>query len=1094
MPAVPAEQAEQPAQSAQPEQPPAPLPEKKPVSSYGAAQITVLEGLDAVRRRPGMYIGDTSLRGLHHLVWEIVDNSIDEALAGYCTKIKVLINPDNSVVVYDNGRGIPVDIHPKLGIPAVEVALTKLHAGGKFDKETYKVSGGLHGVGLSVVNALSVELIVQVKRDGKVHVQKYARGKPTTTLEVTGETQETGTIVQFMPDPMIFSDTLFHYDILAKRLRELAFLNRGIEIELVDERGSEAEKRHDLFKYEGGIKEFVAYLDINKQPLHEVIYFESTRSDVVVEVALRYNSGYQENVFSFVNNINTIEGGTHLSGFKTALTRILNNVAREISNGKDLKLTGEDVKEGLTAVISIKVQEPLFEGQTKTKLGNSEVLGIVSSLVHDQLTIYFGEHPAVGKNIVAKCLDAARAREAARKTRELMRRKNALEGAGLPGKLADCSSRDPVTSELYLVEGDSAGGCFSGDTEVALVDGRNISFKQLTKEWQEKKRNFCYTITEKGEIGVEEIKHPRIMRKNATVIKVILDNDQEIICTPDHRFMLRDGNYKMAKDLAGGESLMPLRRKISEIGGKITIKGYEMVYDVSQEKWIFTHLLADLWNVREGVYSNEPNLHRHHLDFYKSNNNPTNLIRLSKAQHLALHRDHVQKTLHTEETKEKCRQLKQTKEFREMMSQRMREPQTRKILSEQAKKQWEDGNYKKFMVEKYLEFYYGNKEYRQRTLRRLENEQEKYWSNPQNREQQAERVSRYFEQNPEKKDNLRKIAQKQWEDQELLTWRREETRKQWTDDFRKKRTETYNQTYYTHTIKALRAIFDEFDNLLLEEYDLYRKQSKNKNLLCFDTFVNKFFSGDADRAIEAVANYNHKVMKIAEEKVAMDVYDLEVPHTHNFALASGVFVHNSAKMGRDREFQAILPLRGKILNVEKARLHKVMENKEILAMIAALGTSVGEDFTIEKLRYHKIIIMTDADVDGSHIMTLLLTFFYRYMKPLIERGCVYIAMPPLYRLQKNKQVQYVYSDGEKERVVAEMGEGVAIQRYKGLGEMNAEQLWDTTMDPSTRALKKVEIEDAIAADQMFTILMGDEVEPRREFIEKHSKDVANLDV
>lgn len=632
-------------------------PEQKPSpSSYGAAQITVLEGLDAVRKRPGMYIGDTSLRGLHHLVWEIVDNSIDEALAGYCNKIKVIVQKDNSITVADNGRGIPVDIHPKLGIPAVEVALTKLHAGGKFDKESYKVSGGLHGVGLSVVNALSMELHIQVKRDGKVHYQKYERGKPVTTLQVTGDTTERGTIVQFKPDSEIFPETIFHYDILAKRLRELAFLNRGIEIELVDDR----ENRQDLFKYQGGIREFVTYLDQNKQPLHEAIYFEGTRSDVVVEVALRYNSSYQENVFSFVNNINTIEGGTHLSGFKTALTRVLNNVAKDMSKDKELKLTGEDVKEGLTAIVSVKVPEPLFEGQTKTKLGNSDVFGIVSSLVHDQLTLYFGEHPSTGKNIVGKCLDAARAREAARKARELMRRKSALEGAGLPGKLADCSSRDPAKCELYLVEGDSAGG--------------------------------------------------------------------------------------------------------------------------------------------------------------------------------------------------------------------------------------------------------------------------------------------------------------------------------------------------------------------------------------------------------------------------------------------------SAKGGRDREFQAILPLRGKILNVEKARLHKVMENKEILAMIAALGTSVGDEFTIERLRYHKIIIMTDADVDGSHIMTLLLTFFYRYMKPLVEHGYIYIAMPPLYRLQKGKQVKYVYSDHEKERSLAELGEGVNIQRYKGLGEMNAEQLWDTTMDPSVRALKKVEIEDAIAADQMFTILMGDEVEPRRDFIEKHSKDVVNLDV
>ncbi len=634
---------------------PAALP--TPKKEYGAAQIQVLEGLEAVRKRPGMYIGDTGIRGLHHLVWEIVDNSIDEALAGFCTKIAVIVHKDNSITVSDNGRGIPVDVHPKYNMTALQVALTKLHAGGKFDKESYKVSGGLHGVGLSVVNALSIILEVQVKRHGKVHYQKYSQGNPLNEVTVTGETTENGTIVHFQPDAEIFTETVFHYDILAKRLRELAFLNKGIEVELVDEREQD---KHDLFKYEGGIKQFVEYVDQNKQPLHSVIYFEKSKDNIIVEIALRYNSSYQENVFSFVNNINTIEGGTHLSGFKTALTRVLNNFAKKIFNGKEMKLTGEDMKEGLTTVISVKVPEPLFEGQTKTKLGNSDVFGVVSSVVNDELNTYFQENPTSVKTIIGKCIDAARAREAARNARELTRRKGALDGAGLPGKLADCSSRDPAKCEIFIVEGDSAGG--------------------------------------------------------------------------------------------------------------------------------------------------------------------------------------------------------------------------------------------------------------------------------------------------------------------------------------------------------------------------------------------------------------------------------------------------SAKQGRDREFQAILPLRGKILNVEKARLHKIMENREIIAMIIALGTGVGEEFDLAKLRYDKVIIMTDADVDGSHIMTLLLTFFYRHMGPLVEKGHVYIAMPPLYRLQKGKRVEYLYSDAEKDKVAAEMGEGVGIQRYKGLGEMNKEQLWDTTMDPSVRQLKLVTVEDTIIADQTFTILMGDEVEPRRDFIEKHAKDVVNLDI
>jgi DNA gyrase subunit B len=634
-----------------------PVVQPKMQADYGAAQIQVLEGLQAVRKRPGMYIGDTSVRGLHHLVYEIVDNSIDEALAGHCDNITVIINTDGSVSVMDNGRGIPVAEHPQLKMPAVQVALTKLHAGGKFDKSSYKVSGGLHGVGLSVVNALSISLEVQVKRDGKIHYQKYSQGKPLTTLEIKGNTDETGTIIRFIPDSEIFSETVFHYDILAKRLRELAFLNKGIKISLIDERDKD---KQDVFQYEGGIKEFIGYVDKNKNPLHEVIYIEKEKNDVQVEVSLRYNSGYQENVFSFVNNINTIEGGTHLSGFKTAMTRVLNSYVKEIKSKSEVKLSGDDIKEGLTAVISVKVPEPQFEGQTKTKLGNSEVFGIVSSIVNDDLKTFFGEHPHVVKIIIEKSLDAARAREAARKAKELTRRKGALDGAGLPGKLADCSNKDPEKCEIYIVEGDSAGG--------------------------------------------------------------------------------------------------------------------------------------------------------------------------------------------------------------------------------------------------------------------------------------------------------------------------------------------------------------------------------------------------------------------------------------------------SAKQGRNREFQAILPLRGKIINVEKARLHKIMENKEVIAMITALGTGVGEEFNVEKLRYNKVIIMTDADVDGSHIMTLLLTFFYRHMKPLIENGHIYVAMPPLYRVQKGKKIFYAYNDTEKNRLVAELGEGVGLQRYKGLGEMNPRQLWETTMDPELRALKQINIEDAVAADQMFTVLMGDEVAPRREFIQKHAKDVINLDV
>ena len=638
-------------------------------STYNASQIQVLEGLEAVRRRPGMYIGSTDSRGLHHLVYEIVDNAIDEAMAGFCTHIYVTIHPDNSVTVVDNGRGIPVDLHKQTGKSALEVALTMLHAGGKFGGSGYKVSGGLHGVGLSVVNALSYLLIAEVRKEGKIYRQICERGVKKTEVEVVGECDpaEHGTSITFHPDPDIFDEVDYVYDVLIKRLRELAFLNAGVTIVVTDERPEE--KLVSSFHFMGGIKEFVSYLNKNKTVLHtEPIYFTASQSEnpletASVEVAMQYNDDYTENLFSFANNICTTEGGSHLVGFKTALTRVINDYARkkQILKDSDANLTGDDVREGLTAIVSVKLVEPQFEGQTKTKLGNAYIKGMVDSAVTEGLSIYMEEHPAESKLIIDKCLQASRAREAARKARDLTRRKTALDSTALPGKLADCSDKDPANCELFIVEGDSAGG--------------------------------------------------------------------------------------------------------------------------------------------------------------------------------------------------------------------------------------------------------------------------------------------------------------------------------------------------------------------------------------------------------------------------------------------------SAKEGRDRHFQAILPLRGKILNVEKTRLDKMLGNAEIRCMITAFGAGIDSDFDESKLRYHKIICMTDADVDGSHIRTLLLTFFFRHMRPMIEKGYVYIAQPPLYLIKKPNFEKYVYSDEELNRTLDEIGrDRITVQRYKGLGEMNPEQLWDTTMDPAKRIMLKVTMDDAIAADQIFTVLMGDQVEPRREFIELNSKLVADLDI
>ncbi len=642
--------------------------EKPATNEYGAGQITVLKGLEAVRKRPGMYIGSTSERGLHHLVYEVVDNSIDEALAGFADLVNVTIHPDNSITVQDNGRGIPVDLHPIEKIPGVELAMTVLHAGGKFDKDSYKVSGGLHGVGVSVVNALSEVLKVWVKRDGKEYYMDFIRGDTQTKLKVVGDAarKQTGTKVWFKPDHMIFTELVYNYTILASRLRELSFLNKGVTITLKDERLGE--EKDETFLAKNGLREFVQHLNANRKPLHqEIIYLETTKDDVGIELAMQYNDAYQDSVFSFVNNINTHEGGTHLTGFKSALTRVINAYIQKSSlskKDKETALSGDDVREGLTAVLSVKVKEPQFEGQTKTKLGNSEVESAVKTCVNEWLASYLEEHPRTANIVIDKAMSAARAREAARKARDLTRRKSALDVGNLPGKLADCSLTDPALCEIYLVEGDSAGG--------------------------------------------------------------------------------------------------------------------------------------------------------------------------------------------------------------------------------------------------------------------------------------------------------------------------------------------------------------------------------------------------------------------------------------------------SAKQGRKREFQAILPLRGKIINVEKARIDKVLSNEEIRTIITALGTGIKDEFTIEKARYHKVIIMTDADVDGAHIRTLLLTFFYRQMPELIEAGYVYIAQPPLFRVAKGKEAYYAYDLKERDEIAKRMSPdgktGINLQRYKGLGEMNADQLFDTTMDPNTRTLLKVNVEDAITANDIFQTLMGDEVEPRRLFIEKNARFASNLDI
>ncbi len=1055
------------------------------VEEYGAESIKVLEGLEGVRRRPAMYIGDTAKRGLHHLIFEVVDNSIDEALAGYCKNIEVLLKKDGSVMVRDDGRGIPVDIHSKTGKSALELVTTVLHAGGKFEKKAYQVSGGLHGVGLSVVNALSEWMEAEIHRAGKIHRQKYAFGKAISPVEVIGETDTTCTIIRFKPDTGIFAGEL-EFNYLKDRMRELAFLNAGLRIVMRDEESGQEE----VFQFEGGLKTFVEYMNRSRKPIQQPFSYGKKVNDVDVEYAIQYTQNFTYVVHSFVNNINTIEGGTHLVGFKMALTRAINEYMKDNKTLKGRKLSGDDVLEGLTAIISVKVMEPQFEGQTKTKLGNTEVKGITSSIVYESLMQFLNENPAEARMIGEKVLGALNAREAAQKAKELIRRKSVFESSVLPGKLADCIERDPQKAEIFIVEGDSAGGCFSGDTTVALADGRNVPFKQLVNEHAEGKKNYCYTLDDDGGIRIAGVKNPRLTRKNADVMKVVLDNGEEITCTPDHLFRLPDGTYLPAKELSSGTGVAPLYRKLSKKEGRITIEGYEMVYDSSKRKWIFTHLLADRLNLRRNSYCREAGSHKHHKDFNKLNNNPDNITRMSGEEHMDLHAKHAERTIGREDVKEKCRKIKKTPEYRKKIRKTMLKQSG--ALSARAKQQWGNSEYKQYMAEKYLQFYNENEEYRKNLAVRLQKEQEKYWGEPENRKKQSKRVKEFFEKHPGHRARFSEVANMQWKDPELRAWRSKKTSKQWTPEFRIKRKAAYDKTYFNNTIAFMKKI-DERDGSL-EKYDAERIKSRNKNLLRLDTFAERFFSSDTDALQEAVRNHNHKVTRIEKIRKRTDVYDLEVEGTHNFALSAGVFVHNSAKQGRDRRIQAILPLKGKILNVEKAQIHKILKNEEIKTLILSLGTGFGEDFDPGKLRYHKVVIMTDADVDGSHIRTLLLTLFYRYFKVLIERGYLYIAQPPLYRVKKGKVSEYAFNDAELGIALEKFGENSHVSRYKGLGEMNPVQLWETTLNPENRNLKRVTIQDAVLADELFTTLMGEDVEPRRKFIEDHAKEVANLDV
>ena len=982
-----------------------------PSAKYTAKDIQILEGLEAVRRRPSMYIGDTGPRGLHHLVYEVVDNSIDEAMAGVCTDIEVCLKADGSVSVTDNGRGIPTDLHPQTGRPAAEVVLTKLHAGGKFDKKAYQVSGGLHGVGVSVVNALSDWLEVTIWRDGMTYRQRYERGIPVTDLQAGETTERRGTRIHFLPDATIFSETGFSWDVLAGRIRELAFLNPGLCITLKDE----VEPKEKIFKYDGGITLFTEYLNRGKTTLFSPpLTVKGEKDGVIVEVSLQYNDSYLERIFAFANLIHTVEGGTHVSGFRTALTRAANEMARrqKLLKEKDENLGGDDLKEGLTVVISVKLPEPQFEGQTKTKLGNGEIKGIVDSIVYEGLMELLEDRNDVLKPLVENAVKARQAREAARKARDLVRRKSALSGLDLPGKLADCSSKTPSECEIYIVEGDSAGGCFSGDTRVRLASGKSLSFREIAEDWENGVSHFGYATNEAGDIRIVPLTAPRRTRRDASLVEVELDNGQKLRCTPDHLFRLRDGSYREAKDLAEGTSLMPLRTRFTE-RGENPGPGYEMVWMNGEQRWVHTHHLADRHNLVTHAYTKGSGPMRHHRNLDKSDNDPRNIVRMTKDEHLALHSGIAGETIAKlwQDPDYRRRKLRSLSENARRM---WKDPAYRRHMSERVRLERQNPEINRKIEEGFLNWYGAlDEESKSRYAEHLRQLQEKYWSSEENRESQAKRVREYFRTHPEALEEHRGKALAEWKDASLLSWRSKMTQEQWADpDFRKNHSEavrTWWQNHPEHAEKLSRACSRRWNDpssreKVVRALERWRREStheerarkireghRNKGLKLLNrllqerpsdlvhayddlrasvaptaprlgTLLEKHFQGNRQALLEAATNYNHKVVSVRILEEREDVYDLTVEHYHNFALEAGIFVHNSAKQGRDRHFQAILPLRGKILNVEKARIDRIFSNQEIKTIIQALGAGVGEEFDASKLRYHHCVIMS---VDGE---------------------------------------------------------------------------------------------------------------------------------
>ncbi len=1116
---------------------------------YGADDLTHLEGLEAVRKRPGMYIGSTDSRGINHLFNEIVDNSTDEGVAGHASRVVVTLHADGSVQVDDDGRGIPTGVHAKSKLSGVELVLTRLHAGGKFGGSGYKTSGGLHGVGASAVNALSHRFDVTVKRDGKVHHMSFARGVPgvfdgpgpkakfrkQSGLQVERKLKRgegTGTSIRYWYDARYFeSSAALDIEAVRAKLRNTAFLVPGVGYVLRNT--TEGAIEEETFSYPNGLADMVEFMaPSGEKPVSGILmirgegtYRENAADEngvmqskverrAEVEVALRWGTGYERTVECFTNTIRNVHGGTHRRGFDRAMLKSVNEAigkTRGLLKPKEDPPTLDDVQEGMTAVVHVRLPEPQFTSQTKDELSTAGITKVLQAIVEQQVKAWTEQRrtKTEAKTVLQKVVDAARVRLAQKQQKDAARRKTALEGAAMPPKLVDCRATGISRSELFLVEGDSALGCFVGDTRVALASGQRRTFAELAADWQRGVTHFGYATNKAGRVVLAPLVEPRLTKRAAPLVRVTLDNGESVRCTPDHLFRLRDGSYRRADALAPGDSLMPLYRSVSAKVKGDKLDGYERV-------WMSAN--------NGGV--------RHHVDVDERNNDPRGIRRMTWDDHAALRAAMMGEHVH-----EGFRAwlAGAGHEFRSaMLTEQWQDPAFREACLARLAARNQDPAFRDRIEQGFQDWYAAlSEDEKSAYVERMRERQATYWAHPEHRALAAQRVRSFFA-DPGRRAEWSARWRAQWQDECLLARRRKTTVERFADPAGRERQRAavvdwqrrHPEFGTAHSLRMSRRMSDPRTGHLAgvqagraryvatvprEERVARRNDGRRvaalKRLSALLHLTDAelgtayeadrllaYYDGDYARLREAAVRVNHTVAAVEPLDETADVYDLTVEQYHNFALEAGVFVHNSARHARVSEYQALLPLRGKILNVQKASLADTLRNAEIASIVQVLGAGSGRTFELSTMRYGRVILMADADVDGSHIRTLLITLFARYMRPVIEDGRLFAAMPPLHKITtkgRNPETFFTFTQREMDTKVAELerkGKQIVtpVPRFKGLGEMDADELWETTMNPATRSVRRITLDDVEAAETALELLMGEKVEPRRAWLVESS--------